>query len=86
MKTFVYSAKDAQGKINIADGKGKIVPKHAWSAGVVRMAPNPSHDIKPANPKPFNTIAELSSAIERVLVEHGVKIHPYGNLKKLISD
>lgn len=70
---------------SIADGKGKIRPKHAWSNGVVRLASNASHGIKPKNPRPFNSISELSMAIEKVLIEHGVKIHPNGTMKKLLS-
>jgi|GEM_PF-1114290 len=56
-------------------GKGKIRPKHAWAAGVVRIGRNPSHGIVPRKPVPFNSLLELSTAIERVLIDHGIKIH-----------
>jgi len=69
----------------IAEGKGKVLPRHAWSGGVVRMAPNSAHGIKPKGLRTFNSMAELGTTIERVLVDHGVKIHPCGNLYKLIA-
>jgi hypothetical protein len=60
---------------DLADGKGRVRPKHAWGSGVVRMAPNRTHDINPGTPVPFNSMADLSGKIERVLIEHGVTIH-----------
>ncbi len=70
---------------DLAGGEGKIRPKHAWSSGVVRMSSNPAHGIKPQNPRPFNSTSELSGVIERVLIEHGVKLHPSRLLQKLIA-
>ncbi|HLK26540.1 MAG TPA: hypothetical protein VKT30_17930 [Caulobacteraceae bacterium] len=57
-------------------GGGKILPKHAWAAGIVRMESNPAHGIKAKNPVPFNSLAELAVVVERVLIDHGVKLHP----------
>lgn len=70
---------------DLAGGKGKIRPKHAWSSGVVRMSANPAHGIRPQKPRLFNSTAELSGVIERVLIEHGVRLHPTRLLQKLIA-
>jgi len=40
------------------------------------MSPNQTHGISPQNPRPFNSLAEMAVVIERVLAEHGVKLHP----------
>ncbi len=67
---------------NIAEGKGKIIPKNAWSSGVVRMEPNKSHDIKPLNPLPFHTLMDLPAIIEKVLINHGIVLHQSRKMKK----
>ncbi len=67
---------------DIADEPGKIVPKHALSSGVVRIAPNKSHGIKPGKPLPFHSLLDVSSAIEKVLVSHGVMLHPSRKMRK----
>jgi hypothetical protein len=66
-------------------GEGKILPKHAWASGVVRMEPNKSHDIKPLPPKPFHSLLDLGAVIERALIEHGVVLHPSRRMKKYLS-
>jgi len=66
-------------------GEGKILPKHAWASGVVRMEPNKSHDIKPLQPKPFQSLLDLSAMIEKTLIEHGVTLHPSRRMKKYLS-
>jgi len=43
----------------IAEGEGQILPKHAWTSGVVRMERNESHSIIPKDPRPFNSLMEL---------------------------
>ena len=64
---------------------GQIIPKHAWTGGVVRMESNPSHGITPKNPKPFNSLLDLGAIIEKVLIEHGITLHPGTRMKKYIS-
>jgi hypothetical protein len=60
----------------IADGgKGSVLPKHAWDAGVVMLQRNESHGISPKAPLPFNGFADLPSKIEEVLLGQGVKVH-----------
>jgi hypothetical protein len=62
---------------NLADseGTGFIQPKHAWSAGVVRMERNKSHGIVPQSPVPFNSLMDLTAVIEKVLLAQGITLH-----------
>jgi hypothetical protein len=69
----------------IASETGKIVPKHAWAAGVVRMESNRSHGISPENPVPFNSLLDLGAKIEQVLLDHGIVLHRSSRMKKYIS-
>jgi hypothetical protein len=64
---------------------GKIAPKHAWAAGVVRIAPNKSHGIVPEAPVPFNSLLDVGAKIEQVLLDHGVVLHRSSRMKKYIS-
>lgn len=70
---------------DIAEEEGKIVPKHAWSGGVVRMTRNESHGIKPNKPAPFHTLLDLPGVVEQVLIEHGIKLHPSDKMSKYIT-
>jgi len=67
---------------DLADGKGKIRPRHAWGSGVVRIAPNDAHEITPQDPIMFNSLAEIPSKIEKVLIDHKITIHPSDRMKK----
>ena len=55
--------------------KGYIWPEHAWTRGEVRIIRNDAHGIKPAHGCKFNSLMEIPSAIEKVLVDHGVELH-----------
>jgi len=70
---------------DIAGEPGKIVAKHAWSSGVVRMESNPSHGIVPRHPRPFHSLLDVGAVIERVLIEHNIVLHPSRLMKKYIS-
>jgi hypothetical protein len=70
---------------NIA-GRGKISPKEARAAGVVRMERNDAHGIKPGRPLPFNTLAEIPAAIERALIDHSIVLHPSRKMRKYLND
>lgn len=70
---------------DIADEKGKIVPKHAWSKGVVRMEANKAHGIKPKNPAPFRSLLEVGAVIEDVLIEHGIVLHADKRTRKYMA-
>ncbi len=67
---------------NIADGKGIILPRHAWSSGVVRMERNKSHGIDPQKPMPFHTLMDLPAVIEKVLIAHDIKLHRSRKMRK----
>lgn len=60
---------------NIAETKGKIIPKHCWNSGVVRIERNDLHGIKPPTPIPFNSFSEIMSKIEKVLKKSKIQIH-----------
>jgi len=62
--------------------KGRIKPKHAWGSGIVRMKRNESHGIVSGKPIPFNSMMEMPAAIERALIEHGVKVHRSRKMKR----
>ena len=69
----------------LAGQNGSIRPKHAWSAGVVRMAVNEAHGISARHPRTFNSLLDLPMAIERVLAEHGVKLHRSRRMQKYLT-
>ena len=69
----------------IAGKEGYIVPKHAWTSGVIRMERNDSHDIKPRYPRPFNSLMEIPAMIEKVLVQHNVKLHRIKRMEDYIE-
>ena len=70
---------------DIAKGDGKVRPKHAWSGGVVRMERNETHGIKPKKPEPFHSLLDVGAVIEKVLVQHGSRLHPSRRMKKYLS-
>ena len=67
---------------DIAKGKGKIVPKHAWASGVVRMGRNRAHGIEPGSPLPFNSLLDVGSVIEKTLINNEITLHPDSRMKK----
>ena len=71
---------------DISEEPDSIVPKHAWTAGVVRIQKNESHGIKPLNPLPFHSLLDLGVTIEKVLIKHGIVLHPSDKMCKYIAD
>lgn len=71
---------------DIAKGNGRILPKHAWTSGVIRMEANQSHGIVPGNPRPFHSLLDIGAVIEKVLVEHGIVLHPSQKMRKYVSE
>jgi len=67
---------------DLTDSAGKIIPKHAWASGVVRMEANKAHGIKPQNPVPFNSLMDLLYIIEKVLMKHGITLHSSDRMRK----
>lgn len=70
----------------IAEGEGRIQPKHAWGEGVVRMKRNEVHGIKPERPVVFSSLMDLAAVIEKVLIQHGITIHPSSRMRNYLSE
>lgn len=70
----------------ISPEPGKMLPKHAWSGGVVRVERNESHGIVPGSPRPFHTLLDVGAVIEKVLIDHGIVLHPSPKMKKYFSE
>lgn len=70
---------------DIAGENRKIIPKNAWAAGVVRIERNDSHGIKPGSPLPFHSLLDMGAVIEKVLIEHGVTLHPSRQMRKYFA-
>ena len=71
---------------NIAPEKGDVIPKHAWTSGVVRIERNNTHGIEPKNPKPFHSLLDVGAVIEKVLIEHEIMFHPTNKMQKYIAE
>jgi hypothetical protein len=69
---------------DIAEGEGLIRPKHAWTSGVVRMERNKTHGIIPENPVPFQSLLDLPAVLEKVLQQHGIRLHASRRMSKYI--
>jgi hypothetical protein len=70
---------------NLAE-EGQIVPKHAWASGVVKLEPNATHGIDASRPTPFQSLPDLFSKIEQLMIEHGVTLHPSRVERKYRAD
>lgn len=68
---------------NIADGKGKIEPRNAWTSGTVRAEPNKPHGIRSRQDVKFHSLLTLTAAIEKVLIQNGITLHPAKERKYL---
>jgi hypothetical protein len=58
---------------DIAGTKDKVIRRHAWSSGVVRVERNDAHGISPSRGVPFNSLLDVGVAIEKALVAHGIR-------------
>ena len=66
--------------------KGKRTPKHAWSSGMVRIDTSRVHGFKSKKAQPFHSLLDLPAAIERVLLAHGVVLHPSRGMKRYFAE
>jgi hypothetical protein len=71
---------------DIGGKRGVVLPKHAWAGGVVRVERNATHGIQPGPPRPFHSLMDLQSVIERVLIEHGIVLHLNRRMKKYFAE
>lgn len=69
----------------IARQSGKVIPKHAWTGGVVHIQGNESHGIVPGNPRPFHSLLDIGQVIEKVLIEHGIVLIPGKKMGKYVT-
>ncbi len=60
---------------DIAETEGHIKQKHCWSSGTVTLPRNGSHGISSEEPQPFNSLMELTSAIEQAMIDAGIRMH-----------
>ncbi len=67
----------------LARGNGRVRPKHAHAAGMVRIRANPSHGIKAAATVPFHSLLGIPLAIEKLLTRRGIRIHPTAKMRYL---
>jgi hypothetical protein len=70
---------------DIATEAGQIIAKNAWTSGVARMERNTSHGITPQNPVPFHSLLDIGAVVEKVLIAHGVVLHPSRRMKKYLK-
>lgn len=69
----------------IARGKGYVVPKRAWAAGMARIEKNDTHKVSPQKPIPFNSLLDVGFAVEKVLIAHGIILQPGKRMQKYFS-
>jgi len=69
----------------IGKGEGYVIPKQAWSSGMVRIERNETHGIRPGSPKPFHSLLDIGAVIERVLTAQGITLHRNKKMKKYVS-
>jgi len=70
----------------IARKRGQVITKNAWTSGMISMEKNKSHDIEPGKSRPFHTLLDIGSVVEKMLIEHGVILHPSRKMKKYIKN
>ena len=67
---------------DIANRQGNILPKHAWDSGSVYTVVNESHGIATQGAT-FNSLPQVITAIEKVLMREGIQIHPSHGARSL---
>lgn len=69
----------------IAEDSEKILRKHGWIHGIVRLNKNDSHGIESGKSIPFNSLLELPSKIEDLLIEEGITLHLNRKMRRYIE-
>lgn len=65
---------------------GSVLPKHAWARGVVRMKGSKTHGTASKPNEKFNSLLEMPAAIERLLIAHGIILHPSPTMRKYVKE
>jgi len=61
---------------DISKKRGYVVKKECWDSGVVYLKKNRAHGItSDGQPVPFNSLLDLPSKIEEVLISHKIVLH-----------
>ena len=60
---------------DIAKRKGDIEPRHCWAAGTVHMTRNEAHGLKDDVNVKFNSMAELTAAVEKLMTQARIKMY-----------
>jgi hypothetical protein len=69
----------------IAKEDGKVLAKHAWAGGMVRVERNKSHGINPGPPLPFHSLLDIGVVIEKALISHVIKLHLSPKMRKYLT-
>jgi hypothetical protein len=70
---------------DIAAASGGLVPKHAWSSGIVRLERNSAHGIGAGQEVFFHSLMDITAQIERLLLSNGIMLHPGRKMSKYVS-
>lgn len=70
---------------DLATTPGHVQPKHARTSGVVRIKRNELHGIVESKPIPFHSLLDIGAAIEKLLIRHGIKLHPSRAMRKYMG-
>jgi hypothetical protein len=70
---------------DLASGDGNILKKHAWTTGVVQMRSNKSHDIPSQQGHLFNSLMEIPSIIEQVIIDNQITLHKSSQMNNYIK-
>jgi hypothetical protein len=67
-------------------GKGWVLPKHCSANGMIHAQKNGSHGIsRERHGEPFHSLLEIGPAIEKILKEHGIVLHPSREMGYLLG-
>lgn len=69
----------------LSGNENEILPKQAWSAGLVRIKGNKAHGIAPNKPVMFHSLMDIQKAIEETIIKNGIILHPSRVMKKYIK-
>jgi hypothetical protein len=70
---------------DIAPTKGRILPKHAWADGIVRVERNSAHGIDGSQEAFFHSLMDLNAKIEKLLLANGIVLHPGRRMSKYVQ-
>jgi len=70
---------------DIARQSGKVIPKHAWTQGVVYMQGNEFHGIVAGDKRHFHSLLDIGQVIEKVLIEHEVVLLPSRKMERYVT-